>query len=458
MKNYSKKYSSILIFFFLLLTSFFVIGRNLDKPFIGIHDWNGARYGNIARNYIRYGFFTTKFSQIENSGGVEKKDFKFLTHYPTLLPILISVSYRIFGISEWATRLIPLLASSGTIVITYLISRTIFDTKTGLLASLLAFSTPMVRYFGKNPVHEPIALFFASLAFLGVARLLKKEKNSWGLIYVGVTLSLLTTWSGVFLLLAISVVLFKKVNRQKIFKLWSLAFFIITFHFIKVYFDTGSFFGGGILDALLQRTNLGRTASLTQFTLFEFIDRVRLWSSNLFTLSLTIASLAGLYFILKLQTSSLKRFMSGVLIYSLGYPLAFPNATFIHEYFIFYFLLPLSLLSAFAISGIFKNKFAWFTASALLILMVWFERGDYLKALEESSGDRLAVQIGKDLNQKILEDDTVLITPYAYAASRLPHLSFYSDRKITLESNSSYNWIAEVEEKSGSYKVLPTQK
>src|SRR3989344_1806206 len=99
--------------FFLFLVTFFVVVKNLDKPFVGIHDWNGARYGNIARNYLRYGFFTTKFSQVENSGEVVPFEFQYYTHYPPLLPILISLSYYIFDIGEWQTRTVPLLATAG---------------------------------------------------------------------------------------------------------------------------------------------------------------------------------------------------------------------------------------------------------------------------------------------------------------------------------------------------------
>ena len=95
-----------------------------------------------------------------------------------------------------------------------------------------------------------------------------------------------------------------------------------------------------------------------------------------------------------------------------------------------------------------------FTASFALILLTWFERLDYLKALEKSEIDSLAVRIGKDLNRKVPSDDMILIKPYTYGTSRLPHLAFYSDRKITLESNSSYNWTVEVNEKDGSYKIL----
>ena len=181
MKKFLKNYINFLISIFLFALTLVIVGKNLNKPFWGIHDWNGARYGNIARNYVRYGYFTTKFSQIEN-GGV-------YTHYPPMLPILISFSYKFFRVNEWATRLVPVLATSGLIIIIYLIGRTIFSNKIGLTASFLALATPMIRYYGKNPVHEPLALFFASLAFLGAAKFTKKKNTGWNLILIGIVLT-----------------------------------------------------------------------------------------------------------------------------------------------------------------------------------------------------------------------------------------------------------------------------
>lgn len=439
--------------FFFLIT-FLVVGKNLDKEFVGVHDWNGARYGNIARNYIRYGLFTTMFSQIENSGVEKSKNFKFLTHYPPLLPISISFSYRIFGIYESATRLVPILATSGLTVVIYLIGRTIFDGKVGFIAGLLALSTPMVRYYGKNPVHEPIALFFASIAFLGTTKVLNKKKNGWILIYLGLIFALFTTWSGVFLILGLTIALVKEIPNAKIINLWFLGILLFLTHFLYIYIVTGSFFGGGLIEVLLQRTSLVGAASQTEFSVYELLNIVRLWASNLFTISLIVTFLIGIFFVFKYQKSHIKRIIFGILIYSIGYPLVFPNATFIHEYFIYYLVLPLTLLASYGLSKLFQNKVLWFMASLVLVFAIWLERVDYIKALEESSGDKLAVQIGKVLNQKISMNDIVLIEPYAFAASRLPHLSFYSDRVITLDQSSEYNWIINIDETTGLYNLL----
>ena len=450
-------FKNFLISVVLFILAILVVGRNLKKPFIGLHDWNGARYGNIARNYVRYGFFTTRFAQVENSGEVEPSDFRYYTHWQPLLPILISVSYRFFGINEWATRLIPLLATAGAIVTLYFIGRTMFDWRVGVGASILALATPIIRYFGKNPVHEPLALFFALLAFLGASLVIKKKKGGWFLIYLGTTLTFLTNWSGVFLVLALTVILFKEVKKIKLLNIWLLGISLVGLHFLHILVVTGSAFGGGFLEAALQRTSMGGTAALTPFGFFEFLDRLRLWSFSLFTVSLLLFSFLGSVLLFRKGRKDTKKVFLGLLIWGGLYPLSLPNAAFIHNYFIYGLIGLISLSASVAALSLFKNRFYTLALLILLTVAVWFERGAFLSALENGRVDSLAVEIGKEINNKVPFGESVLVKPYEFAASRLPHLSFYSDKKIVLTANSGYNWEVEVKN-DGSYSLLPRER
>ncbi|MCH7729967.1 glycosyltransferase family 39 protein [Patescibacteria group bacterium] len=444
---------------FLLLLTLILVGKNLDKPFWGIHDWNGARYGNIARNYLRYPVFTHKFSQIENGGVVGEGKYRYLTHYPPLLPILISLSYRLMGVNEVATRLIPLLATAGTIITFYFIGRTILNWRVGLMAATLALATPMVRYFGTNPVHEPLALFFGSLAFLGVLLVIKNKKKGWFLIWIGVILGLLNGWQGVYLILALSILLIKKVGRQKLSYLWLVAAFFVVLHFAHTKYITGSFLGGGLADVFLQRTALGGAAKATPFTLYEFINRVRLWASANFTLSLILTTLIGVYYLTKEKSRQTKLFFVSFFIFGIGYPLTFPNATYIHSYFIYPMTLFLSFISAYAVFTLSqKSKSPLILIFILVFLAVWFERTAYLRVLEESASDKFAVEIGKEIMKETQIEDTIFVNPFSFASSRYPHLTFYSDRNIVLNPDSEYNWEAKIDEENQTFQILPAKK
>lgn len=424
----------------LLLTVFFD-GQNLSKPFWGEHDWNGARYGNIAKNYVRYGLVETKLGQVENGGVSKPSDFIYYTHYQPLLPLLIAGSYKLFGLSEFATRLVPLIATAGFIIVLYLIGEMLFSKVAGVFMSLSALVTPMIRYYGKNPVHEPLALFFASIAFYGAVMIRNNNKKGWLVLLTGFILTGFTNWSYVFLLPALVLLILKKKNFKKIIILAVVGTILVGLHFLHIKILTGSFLGGNLAGALLERTSVDQV--VTKFNLIDYILRVRLWSSTLFTNTLLVSSFAGLFLILKSKKSEIKIFIFSVFIYCC-YPIFFANASFIHSYFIYYLIFPLSVCAGYFYAKLFEYKKILIIIVALAIFGIWFERNSYEHALEISNGDEQAVNISKLINVITKPDDTILIKPYDYEFSRLPILSYYSERNII--SKGTADWIATVSE------------
>lgn len=437
MKNFLK----ILIPSVLFLLVVFVIGTNLTKPFWGEHDWNGARYGNIAKNYLRYGYVLTKFGQVENGGISNPTDFIYYTHYQPLLPILISASYRFFGVSEFTTRLVPLLSTAGFILMVYFIGSQLISWKMGIFSSLLALATPMVRYYGKNPVHEPLALFFSSLTFLGLLK-----KNKW-LLLTGIVLTALTNWSFVFLIAGISVFLMSKKNIKKITGLCALGIFFAAFHFIHVKILTGSFLGGDLVGALLERTSVDQV--VTKFNFIQYLLQIRLWFSTLFTNTLLLSAVVGIVVLLRSKLLKFKKFILAVLVYCL-YPIFFTNASFIHSYFVYYFILPLCLLGGFVFVKLLEFKKILLFLFLFTLLGVWFERNSYVKALNASDGDKLAVEIAKSVQDKTGVSDTISVKPDDYAESRLPILSFYSERNMV--SSRKTDWLVTIT--GGKYEII----
>lgn len=96
-----------------LIAVIFIVGALLRShdflsPWVGEHNaWGGAMYGNIARNFVKYGYRGTQFGPVVNSGYVPASEFKFYYHYPPLLVWLVSVSYLIFGVHEWSATYVP---------------------------------------------------------------------------------------------------------------------------------------------------------------------------------------------------------------------------------------------------------------------------------------------------------------------------------------------------------------
>lgn len=436
----------------LFILSIFLIGQNLNKPFWGEHDWNGVRYGNIARNYLKYGLIETKLGQVENSGLVRTEKFEYYTHYPPLLPILIAASYKLFGISEWTTRLVPLLATSGIIVLIFLIGTSIWDFKIGLLASILALATPMVLYFGKNPVHEPLVLFFILLSFFGY---LKYHP----LFLIGLILAEMTAWAGYFLLPAITIPLIIKkdwLGIRRLFPYWILSIVLFFLHFIHVTILTGSASGGNLIGSLLQRSGLLSDVQPSGFSLFGYLDRLRLWFSILYTITLTALALSWtLIKRVKFENKDLPILSLGLV--GLIYALAFSSSVFIHNYLIFYFLPFLVLLSSQVIVFIANFKifrYIKITLPIIFISLVFFERRDYLLALNESKADKLAADIGITINKTTLASDKIVVSPHKFSYSAENFLKFYSDRYLIFADNpSEYDVLVIVDQNNNSFTI-----
>lgn len=418
--------------FVIFCSAIFLIGQNLNKPFWGEHDWNGVRYGNIARNYLRYGVFFLKFAQIENSGPLDKK-YEYFTHYPPLLPILIAISYRFFGITEWSTRLVPLFATSGIILLIFFIGKKLWDFKTGFLASILSLSIPMVLYFGKTPVHEPLVVFFVSLAFLAF---LYGRKI---LFILAIILAHLTTWAGFFLIPAVLLVNFfrwKRFSKEVLYLPIPVIIFIG--YLGLVYLQTGSFLAGDIFGVFLQRSSLLKEVQPTDFNLLNYLFRFRLWLFTLYSPVLTGLVLLWLLFAIRNKFTNSDWCLLMLGIFGITYPIIFPNAVFIHNYLVIYLLPFFTIASARAIWILIRLKFLrkiGILFPAVLFLMILFQTKPYNDALNKSEADKLAILVGKSINQQTKSNEVVLVYPAAYQYSADKFLKFYSDRKLVYSDN-----------------------
>src|SRR6185503_2128193 len=89
-----------------------VRSRDLLQPWVGQHNaFCGALYGICARNFLRFGYWQTRFAPVSSSGLVAPDEFEYYYHYPPLLVWLVSLSFQAFGVHEWSARLVPLAFS-----------------------------------------------------------------------------------------------------------------------------------------------------------------------------------------------------------------------------------------------------------------------------------------------------------------------------------------------------------
>src|ERR1700722_17891623 len=76
--------------------------RQFDYP----HAFVSADVATTARTFAKVGIFHLRGVPVNNNPPLAKSDF--YTHWPPLLPIILSICYRIFGVSERVAHLLML--------------------------------------------------------------------------------------------------------------------------------------------------------------------------------------------------------------------------------------------------------------------------------------------------------------------------------------------------------------
>jgi len=384
----------ILILLALILTD------HLAKPFIGHHDWNGVFYSQIARNYLRFGLLETKLGQLTGPNS-------FYTHYPPLFPLTLAAAFKVFGISDLVSRLVPVGLTIAGLLVLYRISSSWVVIAVAL--------TPMLRYFGQMPSQEPLIIFLTLLSFYFF-----RKKNRAG-FYLTVILNGLSGWAGYFFY-----PLLFFLNRRWALKACLLLVMTFSLHLLHVYILTGSFSGGGIFDALLLRLGffpmLGKTEPelAGQFTWLAYLIKEARMLTVYYTFTLLSLAALGLLF-------CRNRITLIFLAWGLSYPLIFFNVVFVHEYFNVFFwpFLALSLVNLI-------NRIKLKPALILIIfLAIFLERDKFYQALVKTKAFEPGYQLGLEINRLIPFGQTyTVVNSREFIESQNLFIDYYSDRQI----------------------------
>jgi len=425
----------------LALLSVWLLSFTLNKPFIGHHDWNGVQYGNMAKNYVRYGYRATKFGQVENYGPVTNSNFNFNTHYLAFFPILLSVPVKLFGPTEWAIRIFPLIFSVVGVIALYFLTFNLTKNRFwSVVAALFLLATPMFRYFANMPVHEPLIAAMSVLVTLSYFNWLKGNA-SYGWYFIIQTFTLLLGWPGFYLvpiLHAHFMVAKRNLGLKYFLPLYFSAFAIFGLFLVHNAILTGSPFGGGLIQILKFRLNQTSAAQnqVYGFTLSQFVLQELRWLMPFFT-SVQIA-LSAFFAISLILVPHLRQKFSlviALLIFGVTHALIFPNAAFIHDYMIYYLTPGIALAAALGLKHVvaFINHRQIKYLPLLLLLFVplsFIERNAFYQAMKDSNMHQIGKQAGEEIAAHTKFDDVIVIHSLAYARIFSKFTGFYADRHL----------------------------
>ncbi len=139
--------------------------RDLGEPWIGLHDWNGAFFSQLARNQIRYPFALHNGMPIVAVGAEApaEADQSFYSTHPPGLVWLVAAWMSVFGESEAIARLLPIICSLPTLALLLRLWRQAFGPAHSALAGLFYSVMPLSVYFGRMVDHEAVCLFLMTV-------------------------------------------------------------------------------------------------------------------------------------------------------------------------------------------------------------------------------------------------------------------------------------------------------
>ncbi len=410
-------------FLIILMTVFMLLGAavrtyGIQDPWVQGHvGWSGYRSGNIARNYVRFGYIETKLGPVRDVGPIRPQAFTYDDH-PPMIYWLTSVSYHLFGISEWNATLVPIICSSLSIGLLFMLALRLWGLSVASLAAAFMILAPMDAYYGRMVDHEAPTLLFSLLTFYFYT-LWKKSRSSehWIGIFVGLILAMLSDFPGYFVApwLAIYHLFTERHRRDR----WSFAvpllvFGVVFFLLWALYLRWIS----GSFDILISRFVMRTTGGWGPwvFTLSELYRLEFQRIQDLYTSTLIL--LSGVWVIFAGWDVSHKRdldrhaFIAMLAGFGVTYLVLFPQNTYQHD-FVAYYLTPFFCIAAAWAVVLLIERFVYghwhiLAAMALIVLFAFF--GEATASLQRLFWPRNAdyVRVAQHVNEKLPEDGQIM--------------------------------------------------
>ena len=207
-----------------------ILGRDMGRPFTGLHSWGEASGAWAARAHVKYGLGYTKGASTWAVGNPPTKNPARYYDHPQLSVLTLALFMSVFGVSEWSYRLLNCITSVLTSMLLLRIFRGLLSDKTALLAVLIYVLFPVTGYFGSG-CWTALMVFTAFWCYLVLIKGVRDGPepgwiHKWALA-ASLFLALQFNWEGFFYAMAIGVHYVVHCIRRKTFPEKSLLAILI---------------------------------------------------------------------------------------------------------------------------------------------------------------------------------------------------------------------------------------
>ncbi|RLA93659.1 MAG: hypothetical protein DRG83_20665 [Deltaproteobacteria bacterium] len=418
----------------------------LFEPWASDHlGTGGARFSLHALNFVRYGYLATGFRPIMDAGWIAPGAYRLYTKHPPLLSILVSLSFRLLGVHEWSARLVPIIFSTGTLLLLYWLARRLWSPHIALLTIGFAATMPIGAYYDQHiDVHGALVTFGVLLAVCFYWLYLQRSHSRYLMgIAGGLLIAGLSDWVGFYIvfLLACHHLIYGRPRQDWRFWLLVLACGLLLLALIQYITGLDAFIQGFLFRA-------GSRASDTDpsqtYTMFQWIRRMggRLVVSYT-TPVLVLGVLWGVHQTFRsLQEKRLAEDTSFVLLllaFAAMVMLIGRQAAWIHDFLVRYFIPGLALAAGWTtdrLSHFFARRTRWYrlaslAVAGLLVILAANAASTTIMRHQRHFNPITWAEFGKAIAQNTEFDAEVLTSA---RVSR--QLEYYADRKLRGEIRS----------------------
>src|SRR4030043_786761 len=146
-----------------LLIFILFITKGINYPFVGPNATSLNLFSLIAKNYLKFGYINTKLAPITSVIANLDDNVIYYINHPQLLPIFLSLLYKFLGEEFWIGRLSGILPSLCSLILIYLIAKSIFNKNIAFFSTIIASIIPATSIFGRLITHEPLSEMFILL-------------------------------------------------------------------------------------------------------------------------------------------------------------------------------------------------------------------------------------------------------------------------------------------------------
>jgi hypothetical protein len=323
--------------------------RNFMGPWIDAIDFNGACWSQSAHNTMRAGLLATAgVPSAFYFGPLPIPPSGYYTHHPPLLSLMLAGMFAVLGEKEWVARLLPITFSLVGVVLLWALMKDCAGRRAATFGALLFAAMPMELYYGRMVNFEPIDLVWMLGGLLCLRRWEQTGGRGWRNWMLGAfVLSLWTAWLGYMFVLILSVYFFttrRKRNPRLALLLLGLCIGSIVLFMLHIYWVQPSAWQD-LIETFYRQMSSQTWGNRPNFTWKDWEWRLG-WVllTHIHAVAWALAVIGLVWLLRRQRKDEPLRWLGWAalcfFVLSAFYIVAFRNASYIHAYAPFYFIVP----------------------------------------------------------------------------------------------------------------------